>query len=641
MPIEFGSLSNMEGLRKVFRKASQNLRAPERLTVSEWADRYRHIGQANATPGPWRTDNAPYQRGPMDCIGDRVTRRITLMWAAQTGKTEVINNGIGYAIAQEPKSCMMMQPTQSDLKTWTETKLTPLLRDTPVIRDKVAKPRGRDGVNNSLMKSYPGGFLMFSWSGSTNTMRGRSAPVINCDEIDGYTMTEEGDPVQLLWQRAATFGDRRKLLETSTPTIKGFSRVEKSYLAGDRRKYWVPCPHCNNYITFQFAYFKWDSDADGTARPDTAYYICEHCGCTIEDKHKPAMLKAGEWRAERPFMGHASFHLNEFYSPWRKWRDIAQSFLDKKHAGDVQSFVNVSLAETWEEQGETIDDTGLMQRREEYGAAVPVGAYILTAGIDTQPDRLEVEVVAWGHGEESWSVETAILYGDPDQSEVWEALDDFLDRRWTNTDGVELSISCSCIDSGGANTQAVYGYCKKRKGQRVFAIKGKGGDGVPIVSAPTKRKTGRRSGRPVELFTIGTDQAKTLLYKRLALPGSGPGRCHWPAHYEEEYFRQLTAEKCVTRYVKGWPKREWLKVRPRNEALDCRVYAHAALLILNPNFARFEKRLAKQAATMPDDPETMPETAKSAEEVPEEMGQKRKKVKLRSRKKRRESFVMG
>lgn len=639
------SLSNLKALRRVLRKAFACLKPPKRCTVSEWADENRIVSVVNAMPGPWRTDNAPYQREPMDVMGDRRTRRVTLMWSAQTGKTECINNAIGYYIDPDPKSVMMMQPTLSDLKTWTETKLTPLIVETPAVGSKVAKPRARDGVNNAYLKSYPGGFLMFSWSGSPNTMRGRSAPVIISDEIDGYTMTEEGDPVELLWQRAATFGDQRKRIETSTPTIKNFSRIETAFEAGDKRHYYVPCPHCGGYQHLQWSNVTWDKDAEGLHLPETARYLCEHCGEAILDKHKPAMLRAGEWRGERPFRGHASFHLNELYSPWRTFADVVQSFLDKKHSGCLQTFVNVSLAETWEDEGDRVDESGLMSRREAYPdrdglRLVPMAAVILTAGVDVQPDRLECEVVAWGAGEESWSVDYNIIYGDPDFPEVWEELDDYLDRRWMHETGVSLSIYATAIDTGGSNTQSVYAYCKNRRSSRRFAIKGQGGEGIPIVSAPTKRKTGRRSGRPVELFSLGVDQAKTLLYKRLPLEGSGPGRCHFPEHYHEEYFRQLTGEKCVTRYVKGFPKREWVKTYTRNEALDCRVYAYAALLIINPNVERHRARLMAQMEAVEDVPDTAtPAVIQSAVVEEPEAGQKRRKIKKKRR--TRQNFVKG
>lgn len=642
-----GLLSNWQGVQAVFNRSLQMLNPPVRMDISEWADSFRIIGAANATPGPWKTDNAPYQREPMNCMSDRRTRRVSLMWSAQVGKTESANNVIGYYVGQNPMSIMLMQPTQSDLKTWQETKLTPLLNDTKQLSDVVAKPRSRDGVNNQLMKSYPGGFLMFSWSGSANTMRGRSAPIIICDEVDGYSMTEEGDPVQLLHQRSATFGDKSKLLEISTPTIKGFSRIEKAFNAGDQRYFYVPCPHCGEFQRFKWAQVQWAKDEDGTPLPETALYYCEHCGTGIEDKYKFAMLQRGEWRAKKPFTGHASFHLNEMYSPWRTWTQIAQSFLDKKAAGDVQSFVNVSLAETWEEEGETINESTLMSRRETYTAECPAGVIVLTVGVDVQPDRLELELVGWGMREESWSIACAVLPGDPDvfgENSVWDALDDFCDRKFLHESGVELSILATCIDSGGNNTQSVYKYCAKRKSARRFAIKGQGGVGVPIVSAARKKKSGKRN-RPVDLYMVGVDQCKSLLYRRLEKE-AGAGCCHFPDHYEDTYFEQLTAEKCITRYVKGFPKREWVKIRPRNEMLDCRNYAYAALNIMNPSLTRHQKRIEKRAAELPKNTDSTEATGSqtaldSSAKTSVKRTNKSKKTLRKRRPRRRSGFVTG
>ncbi|XPV77943.1 MAG: phage terminase large subunit family protein [Desulfovibrio sp.] len=636
------SLTNLEAIRGMVQRGFEALKPPLKLSISEWADKFRIIGAANAHPGPWRTDLVPYQREPMECMCDDVTSIISLMWAAQVGKTEIENNAIGYFIAHDPQSIMVMHPTETDLKTWEATKLQPMFDDTPEVGGVVAKPRGREGVNNQNMKSFPGGFLLFSWSGSPNTMRGRSAPKIICDEIDGYSMNNEGDPVNLIWQRAATFGSQRKRIESSTPTIKKYSRIENSFEAGDKRRYFVPCPHCDGMQTLKWPNVKWDRDADGGHLPETAHYICEFCGAVITDKDKPAMLRAGEWRAEKPFRGHASFHLNELYSPFRRFQDIAESFLEKRASNDMQSFVNVSLAETWEEKGETVDSTGLMERREEYAAEVPAKGIVVVMGVDTQQDRLECEVVAFGHGEESWSVDYQVFYGDPDKPEVWEALDDYRGKRWQHESGVKLSLLATCIDSGGSNTQAVYAYCKKRKLERVFAIKGKGGDGIPIVGSPTKRKIGKRSGRAVDLFSIGVDQAKTLIYKRLAQKGSGSGCCHFPMHYDDGYFNMLTAEKCITRYVKGFPKREWVKIRPRNEALDCRVYAYAAFLIMGPNLKRIEKRSNMRAESVEEMPKNVvdePKPEPVAEETPPQKTYKKK----RKRRKRRKinSFVKG
>lgn len=531
-------------------------------------------------------------------MSDPKVERITLMWGAQLGKTECINNGIGFFIHQSPSSQMMMHPTQGDLSTWLETKLNPLLTDTPEIADLVAKPRGREGVNNSRMKSYPGGFLMFAWSGSPNTMRGRSAPKIWCDEVDGYEATPEGDPINLLWQRSATFGDQRLLVVTSTPTIKGASRVESSFEMGDQRRFYVPCPHCQTEQTFKWSQVQWLKDeATGEDLPETAVYVCEDCGGCILDGHKPAMLRRGKWIAAKPFRGHASFHLNELYSPFRKWRDIVRSFLEKKASGDLQSFINVSLAETWEEAGEGVEASPLYHRREFYPTDVPNGGLVLTAGVDVQDDRLEASVYAHGLEDENWLIAHRVFSGDPGRSELWKRLDEFLLGSYQHETGNRLKIAATAIDSGGHYTDAVYKFCKDRGFRNVFAVKGSSDRAAPIVSRPTTSNKAK-----IRLYSVGVSTAKELIFSRLRIQEVGPGFMHFPReapYIDEEFFFQLTAEKRVTRYVKGFPVQDFVKTRPRNEALDCCVYALAAFEILSPNLRAVIYRL--------NPPEAVPE----------------------------------
>lgn len=609
-------------------------RPPPRLSPSAWAEKHIHIPVGNAMPGLIRFSNWPYQREPLDLMADIDVRRITLMWGAQTGKTQVINCGMGYFIEHDPKSQLMMQPTQGDMETWLETKLTPMLDANPVLRRRLAKPRGRKGVNNRRLKSYPGGFMMFSWSGSPNTQRQRSAPRINCDEVDGYRTTPEGEPISLLWQRAATFGDERQLTVTSTPTIKGASRVEASFNDGDRRRYFVPCPHCRHMQTLTWKNVLWQKDAAGEHLPETAVYHCEGCGEAIHDGHKLAMLRAGRWIAERPFRGHASFHLNELYSPVRRFRDIVESFLEKKALNDLQSFTNVSLAETWEEQGEKVDGDLLMKRAEAYPAAVPAGGVYLTAGIDMQQDRLEVEIVAWGVGEESWSVEARTLWGDPMHDDVWDDLDALLNETWQHESGAQLTIGAACLDTGGTKgyTQAAYEYARGKTGRRLFAIKGVGGWNRPVVSAPSRKKSGLK-GRKVDLFLVGADEAKLIVHRRLGISKPGPGYCHFPEGRDADWYSQLTAERLLTRYQRGYAIREWHKdPHKRNEALDCRVYALAALKIMSPNLARLAEKFAEDPPEPGDPParqadDTTPEDETSP---PKETPRQRRKGQRRT-----------
>ena len=621
--IDAATFRNPRGVERAVRNALALFRPPPDLRPSEWAERNVRIPPGNAVPGPYRIANAPYQREPMDMLVDPDCYRVTLKWGAQTGKTLVALCVQGYCIEMRPRSQMMMQPSQGDSQTWLETKFNPLVESSPSIRKRIAKPRGRDGVNNQRMKSYPGGFLMLAWSGSPKTMRGRSAPLIVCDEVDGYERTNEGHPVGLLWQRAATFGDERFMIDISTPTIKDASYIDSSYKDGDQRRFYVACPHCQTHQALRWENVTWvgrkstsieDAELDlktDEHEPKTAAYACEACGELWNDGQRIAAIRSAEsvgagWKASKPFRGHASYHIWEAYSTLRKLADIVQDYLDKLKTDDMQTFVNVSLAEVWEEQGNKADPHELEQRAEEFAAPVPMGGVYLTAGIDMQTDRLEVEVVAWGEGEESWSVDYRVLWGDPLAGEVWEDLDALLEETYLHESGAMLPISAACLDTGGTSgyTQCAYEYLRGKTGRRLFGIKGVPGWGRPIVEK-MKRKRSGKNARKVDLFDVGVDEGKLIVMRRLAIQKPGPGYCHVPKNRENltEWCNGITAEKLVLRYVKGQPVREWHKPdKARNEPLDCRNYALAALKIMQPPLRRLKERLLARVAGKPPQP---------------------------------------
>lgn len=614
MELDAGAFANREGVQRAARRALGMLRPPPDLAPSAWAEANVRIPQGNAIPGPYRVANAPYQREPMDMFVDPYCYRVTLKWGAQVGKTLTLLCIQGYAIAMRPRSQMMMQPSQADAQTWLETKFNPLVESSPTIAQRIAKPRGREGVNNQKMKSYPGGFLMMAWAGSPKTMRGRSAPLIGCDEVNGYPRTPEGHPVGLLWQRSATFGDDRFLFEISTPTIAGASYITDSYEAGDKRKFHVRCPHCDALQTLKWANVSWigrvstgvddalDDLQSAEHKPESAVYTCEANGCTWTDGQRVVAIRTAEsrgggWIAEKEFKGHASYHLWEAYSTMRSLGDIVRDYLDKLKTDDLQTFVNVSLSEDYDEPGEKADPASLVSRACEWAAPVPMGGVYLTAGIDMQQDRLEVEVVAWGEGEESWSVEYRVLWGDPLAGEVWQDLDDLLKSKYRHESGAELSISAACLDTGGTSgyTQAAYEYLRGRTGRRLFGVKGYAPSfGAPIVEKVLRKRSGKKA-RKVDLFRVAVDEAKLVTARRLAIAKPGPGYCHVPSNDGrdvEEWAKQMTAEKLVVRYVKGQPVREWHKHdKARNEAGDCRNYALAALKIMQPALRRLKERL--------------------------------------------------
>ena len=566
------------------------------MMVSDWADKNRHLSQkASAEPGRWRTERTPYLREIMDCLSPvSPHQRVVFMKGAQIGGTEAGQNWIGYTVHLAPGPMMIVQPTVETAKRWSKQRLAPMIDDTPAISRLIKAPRERDSGNTVLTKEYQGGVMIITGANSAVGLRSVPVMYLFCDEIDGYPsdVEGEGDPVSLAEVRTGTFS-RKKIFLVSTPTIKGFSRIEREYEDSDKRKYHVPCPFCDHYQQIIWDRIKWPKAMDGTPQLDDIAYQCSRCEKLIPDHHKTDMLARGQWVAEAPGPGKsAGFHLSSLYSPlgWVSWAKIAAEFIEaKKDTELLKTWINTRLGETWEEEGEQPDDNYLFSRREDYGPEIPAGGVVLTCGADVHPDRIEAEVVAWGIGQESWSITYEVFRGSTSEQEVWKELDDFLMQEWRHVSGVPIRIACACIDSGD-QTQEVYMFVKPRQMRRVFAVKGSSIAGHPLVGRPSKNNIGG-----VQLFSIGTDTAKDVIYGRLKIADPGAGFMHFPTGYDQEYFLQLTAEKIVTKMVKGFPVRAYKLTRERNEALDVRVYALAALVILNADMDKVAENLQKKA----------------------------------------------
>lgn len=528
----------------------------------------------------------------MDAFSDPAIETVVVMSSAQIGKTEILNNIIAYHIAQDPSPMLVVQPTLDMAQTWSKDRLAPMLRDTPALQGLVQDPRARDSGNTTLHKIFPGGHVTSCGANSPSSLASRPVRLVLCDEVDRYPISagSEGDPVSLAKKRATTFWNR-KIGLVSTPTVKGVSRIEMAFEESDKRYYHVPCPHCGHSQTLKWAQVRWE-------QPEDASYICEECGALWSDTERVRAIRQGQWVATGESKRVAGFHISGLYSPWVPLEAAVRDFLEaKKQPATLRVFVNTFLGETWEEQGEAIDDYQIAERREDFGDTLEMGILMLTAGVDVQDDRLEVEVVGWGRDEESWSLEYKTIYGDPSSPAVWQDLDSILSQTFEREDGKALHIRAVCVDSGGHHTTSVYNYVRPREGKRIFAIKGVGGEGKPLVGKPGRNNIGK-----IKLFPIGVDSAKELLYSRLRITEPGPGYCHFPTSRSDEYFRQLTAEKLVVRYHKGFARREWVKARPRNEALDCRVYAMAAFGILNLNINSLADRQYMVKENPPEPP---------------------------------------
>lgn len=570
------------------------LRPPPDLTISQWADRYRRLSpEASAEPGEFSTSRAEYQRGIMDAISDAATSDVVVRTSSQVGKTTILENVIGYYVSQDPAPLLVIQPTLEMAETFSKDRLAPMLRDTPILRGTVKDARARDSGNTLLHKQFAGGHITMAGANSPASLASRPIRVLLCDEVDRYPLSAgaEGDPVTLGTARLKTFWNRKRVL-VSTPTVKGASRIDQAYEESDQREFWVPCRDCGDHQVLQWKQVRWDAGG-----PESARYVCEHCGTLWGDAERLAAIGSGEWRARKPFGGVAGFALSELYSPWSTLREMARAFLDAKHSRSVErmrAWTNTTLGQSYEEDGERLDETGLADRAEVW-EGIPEPVLLTTCGVDVQDDRVEVELVGWGADAESWSIDYRTIFGDPSAKTLWADLERYL---------LEHRPAATCIDSGGHHTQAVYEFCRGRYKRRVYAIKGMAGAGRPVwPKAASRNNKGR-----VNLFMLGVDAAKEQVYGQLKLTTHGPGYCHFPVGRDDQYYAGLASEVVSTRFSKGFPIREWKRRSGvRNEPLDCRVYAYAALCSLNVNWTQVARSKARKDVAAEQQPAPAPQ----------------------------------
>ena len=528
-------------------------------TISAWADKYRVLSkESSSEAGKWRTSRAEYQRGIMDAVTDPSIHTIIVMSSAQVGKTSILENIIGFYVHYEPAPIMVLQPTLEMAQAFSKDRLEPMFRDTTVL-SKVFNSKAKKSNSTILHKKFNGGHITMAGANSPASLASRPIKILLADEVDRYPQSagEEGDPVNLAKKRTTTFWDK-KIFLCSTPTIKDESRIEFAYNESDKRKFYVPCKECGEFQYLKWENVKWEKD-----KPESAFYCCEKCGSVWNDAERWESIKKGKWVTSTKTKGVAGFWLNEIYSPWVKLEDMVRNFFEaQKTPQTLKTFINTSLGETWEEESEKINSNVLYKKREEYDY-IPDEVLILTAGADIQDDRIELEVVGWCNEYESYSIDYFIIEGDPATNEVWEKLTEILQRDFSGH-----KIKAVAIDTGGHKTKFVYKYVSENRFKNVFAIKGSN-----IINAPTiNPRPNRNNEYNVPLYMIGVNSIKDTIYSYLMIEDIGAGYCHFPIKYDEEYFKQLTAEK----REKGG---KWVKSRHRNEALDCRVYAYAALEI--------------------------------------------------------------
>lgn len=564
---------------------------PPQITTSQWADERLYLSpEDSAEQGKYTSARAPYQRGIMDAFNEEGAEEITVMSSAQVGKTLIFKAVIGFHIDVDPAPMLVIQPTVEMAETFSKDRLAPMIRDTPVLRGKVNDAKSRDSGNTIQKKNFPGGHVTMIGANAPAALASRPIRIVLCDEVDRYPASAgtEGDPVNLARKRTITFRRRKRVALFSTPTIKGKSRIERAWKRSDQRRYNVPCPHCGH-----FHVLRWENVSIIDDDPTTARMSCPACGGLIEDAHNPGMLAAGTWIKENPASKLPGFHINELYSPWRTFAEVAADYYAAKgNPEEEKTWWNTSMGEPYEDDGERADADELAKRRENYDAdTLPAGVLTVTGGVDTQKDRLEVEFTGWGVGEESWGIEPIVLNGNPAEPEIWKRLDDLLaTTRFTTEDGRVLRVAACCIDSGGHHVQQVYEYATPRAARNIWAVKGQFG-ARPVWP---KRQTKSKKYRGHTVRMIGVDTAKDTIYSRWQVAEGKPGYCHFSMAYDETWFAQATVEKRVTKTDRrGNEVRTWEKPSgARNEALDCRVYAYAALQGM-----KIERRLVLAART--------------------------------------------
>jgi len=564
------------------------------LLVSEWADQFRVLtSRSSPEPGLWRTARTPYLKEPMDCLSpSNRCETVVFMKGAQIGATEMGNNWIGYIIDKAPGPMLAVQPTVEMSKRNSKQRIGPLIEECPSLQRLVRESRSRDSGNTILSKEFPGGILVMTGANSAKGLRSMSARYLFLDECDGYIgdADGEGEPCALAIARTTNYA-RRKIYIASTPVVTGRSRIERFYEASDQCQFFLPCPVCLHMQVLVFENLRWDR-----GNPDTAWYECESCRGEILNHSKNWMLPRGEWRPNRPGASSGrvrGFHLSSLYSPvgWLSWSEVARKYEEcGTDTIKLQVFWNTILGLPWADAAEVPDADRLFSQREDYPVGqVPEGALLLTAGADVQNRRIEVEIVGWGREKQSWSVDYRVLEGDTAQPEVWSKLAALLDEDFTSFYGGRLKIQKIGVDAG-FNSMRVYDFVRERASQRGMAIKGNTHTPA-LVGSPSFIEVGPQGHRlrhGARLWPVNVSLGKEMLYRWLKaaepdLENGEPwpvGYCHFP-RYSREYFDQLTAEQLVTRAGPGgYKKSAWEKRRDRNEALDARVYAMAAMATL-------------------------------------------------------------
>lgn len=595
----------MKTARELWQYISKNgLKPLPKTSVSQWADNHRMLSSGiSAEPGKWKTSRAPYQKDIMNAFTEPGIHRVVVKSSSQIGKSDMMNNVIGRFAHLDPCAIMMIQPTIDMAQDYSKTRIAPMIRDTKVLNNLFYDVKSRDANNTILSKVFPGGRLIMCGANSPAGLASRPIRILLADEVDRFpdSAGTEGDPVDLAAKRMTTFWNSCMGL-FSTPTNEGASRIDEEYLAGTQEEWQHKCPNCGEYhllrhidITVDYKEIKTPSGKK-TVIVNDVKWRCPHCGFSFSEKEmKQTPQKYISRNADALKNGIRSFFVNGFTSPWMTWSRIMREWLEAKGDPEREKVImNTVFGESYKQKGAFEDEQIFLRRRESYGAELPNGVLLLTAAIDTQDNRLEYEVVGWGKEEECWGIRKGIVLGAPNQARTWKEIDNILDKTYHFADGKGLKVVRTFIDSGGHYTSDVYNYCQKNFHKQRFAIKGRGGPGIPLIY-----KIAKANNAKAPLILLGVDDGKQQIMDRLSIDSPGPLYFHFPQDegikelsdrgYDDLYFKGIISEHKKVYKRNGVLREVWETTKNvRNEPLDLRNYNLACMKSLQPDWVKLE-----------------------------------------------------
>lgn len=585
----------METIERVRSNALRALMPPPSIPLADWIEQNIYF-PATVSALPGRVRLWSYQRGICEAIDDPSVERVTVIKSARVGYTSLLTGALASYVANSPAPILAVLPTQDDARDYAVGDIEGTFEASPVLRGLLDADNDESGRSTLLSRRFPGGSLKLVAAKSPRNLRRHNAKVLLLDEIDGFEIGQEGDPIALAEMRTLAFRDR-KIIAGSTP-IFDYGPVSRLYAKSDQRVFEVPCPSCGTFAEIKWADIVWPE-----GDPGKAAYKCPSCGDLVQERHKPAMVAQGHWRATAsPANGHAGFRVNALISPHHNaaWGRLAAEFLQAKDSpATLQTFVNLTLGEPWREAQDDLDEGALLAKREPFGLnAIPPECLLLTVGVDCQDDRLELVFVGHGRADSVFLLGHSVIWGAIDAESTWLELEDALRSQWQHPGGGVLRVDACLIDSGdGGHSDRVNSYTRSRFNRRIGSAKGVAGFSRPNIQRSAMK------GPP--LFLVGVDAVKSQLFARLAR-GSG---IRFSADLEPIFFEQLTSERRVVKYYKGTPVRRFERIPGRRaECLDATVYAIAARQLINMELDRREAELSTTKHVAP----AMPTVIRSA-----------------------------